>query len=247
VAREGYVNLLLGGRARARGDSAEMVRARRRFLASGAYDPLSSAVATAVAASGVGTAASVVLDVGCGEGHHTRRLVAPTIIGVDVAKPAVMAAAHAHPQGWYAVANATALPLPDGSIDAVVNIFGPVFARELARVVRPGGAVVMAHPGPHHLAALRALVYESPRPHQVKPPLRGAADWFEEVGSVPVRFPVEVEGPGAAADLFAMTPYRWHGPRDIGERLAEAGRQRLTTEVDARVTTYRRKPGPPGV
>src|ERR1017187_37490 len=51
VAREGYVNLLLAGQRRSRqpGDSTEMVNARRRFLATGAYDPLSAAVAQAVA------------------------------------------------------------------------------------------------------------------------------------------------------------------------------------------------------
>ncbi|MHB8457562.1 MAG: putative RNA methyltransferase, partial [Acidimicrobiales bacterium] len=39
VAREGYVNLLLAGQRRSRqpGDSAEMVSARRRFLATGAF------------------------------------------------------------------------------------------------------------------------------------------------------------------------------------------------------------------
>ena len=46
VAREGYVNLLLAGQRRSRqpGDSPEMVLARQRFLATGAYDPMSEAI-----------------------------------------------------------------------------------------------------------------------------------------------------------------------------------------------------------
>lgn len=240
VAREGYVNLLLGRRkAHQPGDSAEMVAARRRFLGTGAYDPISASVAAAVAS----TAPSLVLDVGCGEGRHTRHLDATAVLGVDLAKPAVVAAARSHPGGWYAVAGAQALPLPDGRIDTAVNIFGPVFAEELARVVRPGGAVVTAHPGPGHLAGLRSLVYEQPVPHEVKPPLRAAKEWFEEVGSLVLQFLIEVADADSLKDLFAMTPYRWHAPRDIEQRLAAATSGSFSISADVRVTTYRRSPG----
>jgi hypothetical protein len=47
-------------------------------------------------------------------------------------------------------------------------------------------------------------------------------------------------------DLFAMTPYRWHAPPDIHERLAAAVSPRFETLVDVRVTTYRRAPTPLG-
>jgi 23S rRNA (guanine745-N1)-methyltransferase len=238
VAGEGYVNLLLSrGKGRDPGDSAEMVTARRRFLASGAYDPISGAVSAAVAEA----APTVVLDVGCGEGRHTRDLRAGTVLGADVSKPAVAAAARAHPAGWYAVASASDLPLAEGSVDVAVNIFGPVFAAELARVVRPGGLVVTVHPGPGHLAALRGLVYEESRPHEVKGPLRGARAWFDEVASQPLQFPVVVADANGLRDLFAMTPYRWHGPRDIDERLAAAAGASFSTMADVRITTYRRQ------
>ena len=108
-------------------------------------------------------------------------------------------------------------------------------------MVRPGGVVVTAHPCQDHLAALRALVYERARPHEVKPPLRGAEVWFDEIGSVTLRFPVVVSDVAALQDLFAMTPYRWHGPRDIDERLKEATRRPFATSADVRVTTFRRR------
>jgi 23S rRNA (guanine745-N1)-methyltransferase len=182
-----------------------------------------------------------VLDVGCGEGSHTRLLDARTVLGVDVSKPAVAAAAKAHRSGWYAVASASALPLPDASVDAAVSVFGPVFAEELARAVRPGGTVVTAHPGPAHLTALRALVYEQARPYEPKPPLQGGIDWFDEVSSVPLHFSVSVSDLAGLRDLFAMTPYRWHGPRDIERRLAEAARGVFVTEAEVRVNSYRRR------
>jgi len=236
IAREGYVNLLIArqGGAHRPGDSVEMVRARRRFLATGAYEPLSAALASIVASERPRT----VLDVGCGEGCHTRALSAQEVLGVDIAKAAVAAAARAHPRGRYAVANAAELPVHDAAIDVALNVFGPVVPGELARVVRSGGMVVAAHPGPAHLEDLRSLVYANASPHIVKPPLRDASDQFAEIESTSVTFPVVIKDASELLDLFAMTPYRWHGPSDINERLA--GSANFETVADVRVTIYRR-------
>ena len=242
VAREGYVNLLLAGQRRSRqpGDSTEMVSARRRFLATGAYDPMSAAIAEVVAAQQPAT----VLDVGCGEGRHTRSVVAPARLAFDVAKPAVATAARADRHGWYAVASAGAIPLADAGIDLALSIFGPVVPAELARVVRPGGAVVAVHPGPGHLAEVRALVYADALPHQVKPPLRDAKDCFKQTASARVSFPVAVPDLPQLQDLFAMTPYRWHAQADIDERLAAAVVPGFVTTADILITLYRRTSRP---
>jgi 23S rRNA (guanine745-N1)-methyltransferase len=239
VAREGYVNLLTVARRRTRqpGDSAEMVTARRRFLATGAYDPLSAALAAVVAAE----QPNIVLDVGCGEGRHTRAVSAPLVLGIDIAKAAVAAAARAHRAGWYAVASAADVPLDDAAADVALNVFGPVIGAELGRVVRPGGAAVLAHPGPAHLEGLRSFVYPDPRQHEVKPPLRAAGDWFTQADSLPVTFPVAATDKASLHDLFAMTPYRWHAPRDIEERIAAAASPGFETVADLRITIYRRK------
>lgn len=238
VAREGYVNLLLSGRRRSRlpGDSTEMVNARRRFLTTGAYDPLSAAVAEAAVAEEPG----LVLDVGCGEGHHTRFIDAATVLGVDIAKAAVAIAARAHPDGSYAVASAADLPLQDATIDVAVNVFGPIAAEELARVVRPGGTAVTAHPGTAHLEALRSLVYAEARPHEVKPPLRNAGEWFTQVSSISVTFDVVVADAAGLRDLFTMTPYRWHAPPDIDARIEAAVMPEFKTAADVLITIYRR-------
>jgi len=237
VAREGYVNLLLAGQRRSRrpGDDAEMVAARRRFLATGAYDPLSERLAGLVAAG----PAQVVVDLGCGEGRHTRRLQAPTVLGVDVAKAAVAVAARADRRGRYAVASVADLPLDDAVADVAVIVFGPVVPEETARVLRPGGRVVAAYPGPGHLAELRRLVYEQAHPHEVKPPLRHAPHRFVEAARTRLRFPVVLEDPALLADLFTMTPYRWHAPHDIAERLEAALAPRFVTHAEVELSVYR--------
>lgn len=63
-AREGYVNLLLHGKTgRTSGDSADMLRARRRFLDQGHFHPISLAIASVFPRD-----CDAAVDLGCGEG-----------------------------------------------------------------------------------------------------------------------------------------------------------------------------------
>jgi SAM-dependent methyltransferase len=93
-------------------------------------------------------------DVGCGTGALTATLldrVAPaSVVSVDPS-PAFLSYAAAHvvdERATFVPGDATALPLPDASVDAavsglVLNFVGdqPRAAAEMARVVRPGGTV----------------------------------------------------------------------------------------------------------
>ena len=245
-AAEGYVNLLVGGRkpARAAGDSAEMIRARRALFDKGHYRPIADAVADAVATAVTGP--MVVLDAGCGEGmyldHVVGRLAASgrpvDAIGIDVSRPAVRLAARRHRQPRFAVASSYAIPLADGVLDAVVTVFAPRSFAEFHRVLRPGGAVVVASPGPDHLAGLKAMLYAEPRAHVERP-------HTTEDGDLPlaperrdrVRFELTLDDPADAANLLQMTPYWWHASED--QQRAVAALPELTTVIDVLVTRHR--------
>jgi SAM-dependent methyltransferase len=91
-----------------------------------------------------------VLDVGCGPGGLTRRLVdlGCTVTGCDPSETFAAAAAERVPQAEVVHARAEDLPFEDASFDAVlaqlvVNFMADpeAGARELARVTRPGGTV----------------------------------------------------------------------------------------------------------
>ena len=99
----------------------------------------------------------VALDAACGTGRYARWLSARghQVIGVD-SSPDMLGVARAHlPAADFRLGDLAALPLEDDSVDLAVSAIalshvadlGPVFA-ELARVVRPGGHVVIsdAHP-----------------------------------------------------------------------------------------------------
>jgi ubiquinone/menaquinone biosynthesis C-methylase UbiE len=99
-------------------------------------------------------------DVGCGIGDDARTLagrVAPhgAVIGLDVSPEMVARANEASnpPELRFAVADAAALPLSDGSCDAVradrmlQHLEDPLAAlREMRRVLKPGGRLVVVEP-----------------------------------------------------------------------------------------------------
>jgi ubiquinone/menaquinone biosynthesis C-methylase UbiE len=93
-----------------------------------------------------------VVDVGCGSGRAVGELAARGVraIGVDIDPEMVEVAAARWPAGEFHVADATALPLDDGSVtgyraDKVLHALAePELAvREAHRVLRPGGRAVL--------------------------------------------------------------------------------------------------------
>lgn len=245
VAREGHVHLLITHQRRQRdpGDSADMLRHRRRFLDAGHYGVLREAVA---AAADVAARPGLrVLDAGCGEGYYTRTWpeAAPGVRlwGVDIAKPAVrMAAKRAVAGARYAVASVFDLPIVDGSVDLAVSIFAPLHSGEFERVVAPGGRVLTVTPGPDHLAGLKARLFAVPEPHPDTGPFErdGAATALVPEGTVRVTGEVHLRGSEAVADLLNMTPYAWYVAPEVRSAVVSEGS--LSTAVDFLVSTYRR-------
>ena len=97
------------------------------------------------------------LEVGCGEGRVCRDLASRghVVTGIDPSLSLLRAAAEAHPEGTYAIADASALPFDDGAFDLVVAYNSlmdmedmPGAVREAERVLAPGGAfcVCITHP-----------------------------------------------------------------------------------------------------
>jgi 23S rRNA (guanine745-N1)-methyltransferase len=162
LAREGYVNRLPGRRRRrsaAGGDGHVQLRHRAEFLAAGHLEALTATIVRQVERSARGR--QHVLDAGFGTGHHLARLettmTGPVVgLGLDISKDAARHAARRWPKLAFAVADLWAdWPVHDTSIDLVVSIFAPKNFPEMARVLRPGGWLVVTYPGPDHLIELR--------------------------------------------------------------------------------------------
>ena len=109
--------------------------------------------AFAAAALHVSPAPERVLDLGCGTGEDTlflaREFPQARIRGVDLSEQMVrvaVAKTGLDPDGRIAfrVADAARLPYPDDSFDLIAQLDMPPFFAEIARVLRPGGQVIVA-------------------------------------------------------------------------------------------------------
>jgi 23S rRNA (guanine745-N1)-methyltransferase len=155
-ARQGPVTLLTPGARLPQGDDAAMVADRVAFLAAGHYQGLTAALAGAVEAEGP---VRTVLDLGGGTGAHLAGVLdrLPGAVGVvlDASRYAARRAARAHPRAMAVVADAWGrLPVRDAALDRVLVVFAPRSGAEIARVLRPGGRLVVGTPEPDHLAEL---------------------------------------------------------------------------------------------
>ena len=115
-----------------------------------------------------------VLDLGCGPGNstaHLRDAVGAGAVGGDYALGMLRRAHRRDPALRLVCLDAAALPLPDGSLDGVtlhsVLYLLPDRAgalREAARVLRPGGRIVLLEPHGGWRTTLRGLGRALPNP-----------------------------------------------------------------------------------
>lgn len=163
IARSGYVNLLQpqDRKAAEPGDAKAAVDARAWLLDAGIGASLFHTVADCAGTFGL-PAGSVVAELGSGTGHALGSLVTRygwTGIGIDLAAAAAERAARRHPHVTWVVANADRrLPLADHSVDLVLSLHARRNPAECARVLKPGGRLIVAVPAADDLLELREAV-----------------------------------------------------------------------------------------
>ncbi len=238
-ARKGYYNLLLGSVGGTHGDNGEMVRARRDFLNTGAYQPLADRVAELVALK---TDTGTVIDMGCGEGYYTdtiqKRLSSRegvAVIGFDISKDAVARARGRNPNLELVVASAYKIPLPDGSVDTAVNMFSPLAIDETRRILKSGGTYVMTIVGENHLFSLKSHIYKTPYKNEVDDTY---IDGFELAQKIRMSYNMTLDGNESVKNLFMMTPYAYRTGKEERERIE--GLSHLSCEADFIILVYKR-------
>lgn len=166
-----------------------------------------------------------VLEIGAGTGYYVAAVLdaLPTARGIalDVSKAAARRAARAHERAGSVLADAwRGLPVPDGVMSAVVSVFAPRNADEVARVLAAGGRFVVVTPTSRHLRELiEPLGMVSVDAAKEDRLAESLGERFELVGREAVEYPMSLTHEDVAR-VVAMGPSAFHG--DVGRAEAIA-------------------------
>lgn len=192
AARQGYFNLLTGRGTAFEADTAGMVQARIDFLERGHFQPLADTVCAA--ANEFAIDRPVVLDAGAGTGYYLDavqdRVSASAAVALDISKFALRRAARLLPGVLCLVWDVwRPLPVAEGSVDLLLNVFAPRNPTEFARVCRDGGILLVVTPLPHHLREIaEAAGLLDIRPGKDDDVAASMADSFEVVETTVLEF-----------------------------------------------------------
>ena len=245
-AAQGYVHLLPPNKMHAKlpGDNREMVVARRRFLEAGFYKPFRDRICSLISDELRDKVSPLLVDAGCGEGYYTDAVRcaaeevcrSPVVCGFDISKLAVKAAAGRSRALRLAVASCFDIPVQDSCADVLLSVFSPIVSAEFARVLKPGGMLLLAVAGEQHLLGLKQLLYDAPYLNAYKETHYAGFDFEDRIS---VRTHATLTNSDLIADLFTMTPYYWKTPIEGSQRLQQA--TQLETELSFDLLIYRRQ------
>jgi 23S rRNA (guanine745-N1)-methyltransferase len=152
--KRGYLSLVDRSRG-ITGDTRAILEQRESFLRTGHYSPIAALLDELVPRAPGGS----ILDSGCGTGYYLESLLRsrPTwqALALDVSPDAVAMAVRS--TGAVGVVTDVWRPLPvrSGRADVVMCVFAPRNADEFARILAPGGLLVVVTPAERHLRELR--------------------------------------------------------------------------------------------
>ena len=186
-----------------------------------------------------------VLDLGCGEGYYAARVrdyakeqaCAVELVCVDASKEACEMCAKMVPEAFTCVADASAtLPFYDGTIDVVLSVFAPRVPKELARVLRGNGRVVVVSPEPEHMSELReekdigvtVVAVESGKAERVDEGMSQAG--FKVASRRSIRGTMSLDG-DAVANLIIMGPSGYHNDVEAIEKVRARAEPRDVTKA----------------
>ena len=168
LAKQGYVNLYRGKPMNEY--TKESFQERQVILQRGMYAHLLEEICSFLRKtleSGMDSVEKKVLvDAGCGEGYYTREIAQQfdhlQLYGTDLSRDSIqLAAGTANGMGagpaeikWF-VSDISKLPVADGSVDYVLDIFTSANYQEFQRVLGEEGYLIKIIPGEGHVKELR--------------------------------------------------------------------------------------------
>lgn len=249
IASQAYVNLLPVQHKRSKnpGDSAEMILARTAVLNSGVYAPIADTLTAITYAliAGSRSRALCLLDAGCGEGYYLAQLLSSlqqkpihqdlALIGLDISKPAILAAAKRNKQITWLVASNKQPPLLPETVDIIFCLFGfPVYA-SFKKLLKPAGKIILVEVGPEHLCELRSIIY--PTVNKTPPPDLIAAETVGlfQCDQSHLAYRYTMNSNANIMNLLYMTPHFFRASQTGKQLLSQLDTLDITVDVVFRV------------
>ena len=232
-SKAGYVNLLPVNKKNSAfpGDNKDMIKARVDVMNNGYYLPLANEIISILNK----TSPKFVLDAGCGTGYIPYKLketfTDSEVIGTDISKYAIEYASKRYKNVAFAVASSVRLPFENGVFDALICAFAPVYKEEFARVLKKGGYFFRVVPAEKHLFNLKEFLYDEARINEDEPvEIQG----FEFIEKRIIKNTLNLSG-DVVESIIKMTPYYYHTPPKMLEKLKSLEQMIVETEFELRV------------
>ncbi len=220
LSRRGYVNLAPSHDQSTEKYDAELFDSRRLVFEHGFYQPIAEAIAHCLPDQPL-----TVLDAGCGEGYYARLLARQfpeaQLIGLDISRDAITAAAREQSPANWLVADLKHLPVADASADVLLDVLTPADYAEFGRVLKPEGLLIKVVPGSDYLCEVRKAVAPWLRSGDTYDNTR-VIDHMKEHAEIIEEKEVRITRPLAADESRAflrMTPMTFSVPGDVLEGL----------------------------
>ena len=162
LSRRGYINLAPDHDQQADKYSAALFECRQAVFQAGFYDPVMQAIGDAIRTFFPAGHPLAILDAGCGEGsycHYLSRFFPQAdIIGLDINRDAMIAAAKQATHAHWLVGNLSRLPIRNEGLHVLLDVLTPADYREFSRVLQPEGILLKVIPGKDYLREVRDCV-----------------------------------------------------------------------------------------
>lgn len=159
LCAKGYVNLAPQHDQSKEKYDAALFESRNRILTDGFYRPVLDAI-TSMLLHKHSSEPFTLMDAGCGEGYYARQLAqrfsAATIIGLDLSRDGIRAAARQPGDVLWLVADLKQLPLRDHQTDVILDVFTPANYEEFHRVLKSDGELIKVIPDSDYLREIRS-------------------------------------------------------------------------------------------
>ncbi|MDH5426533.1 MAG: methyltransferase domain-containing protein [Gammaproteobacteria bacterium] len=251
IARQGYVNLLPVQQKRSKnpGDSKEMIVARTEFLNTGLYQPIAERFNELCHELTVGhkdeSEGVCLVDAGCGEGYYLQSLLSHleragterevSFIGLDISKPAILAASKRSKKISWLVSSNKQLPVLPGTVDIIICMFGFPVYESFKESLKPGGKLILVDAGQDHLLELRNIIYPSVNMSDASDLAGAEKSGFDMYSDSRLTYAVNNVPNEQLMNLLHMTPHFFRASQEGKQAVSQLQSIDLTVDVVFRV------------